>query len=591
MAASFTLAGLLPRALRSAWLRLGSRRAATRTTAEPWWKHSVIYEIYLRSFQDANGDGVGDLPGIIQRLDYLESLGVDAVWITPPYPSPQVDFGYDVSDYCSIDPRHGTLADFDRLIVESAKRGVRVLLDMVLNHTSNQHPWFLEAAHGRDSPHHDFYVWSDGRTAADGRRLPPNNWLSFFGGSAWEYVPAVDRFYYHKYFREQPDLNWRNAQVERAMFDAMRFWLERGVAGFRLDAITSLIEDAQLRDEPMIGGTNSYGDPLLDHIYTDNLPETHAVIRRLRAMVDTYPGRRVLIGETYLPRTADLDAWYGGAQHNELHLPMDTLVGLGSGLDAATFRRHLIEAATELHDSQPLLVFDNHDTVRSWDRFGDGMHDEQIARIIATLLLTSRAAVLLYQGEDIGQRTMTPQRLADVRDPMGIRGWPRERGRDGERTPMQWDDSNPQAGFTTNPLPWLPVAPDYRRVNVRSELADPDSLLNWHRHLIGMRRNYEALRSGRLVMLDADNRSVLTYARAADDGAIMVVSLNMSAVPQTICVDLASAGLAGSSLVTLLSSPSAVAAATVASPVTLPAYGAWVAAVRTPPAAAARGSG
>ena len=315
------------------------------------------------------------------------------------------DFGYDISDYRAIDPQFGTLADFDRLILEAAKRGIRVLLDMVLNHTSEQHPWFVEAARSRNSPHHDFYVWSDGRTDADGRRLPPNNWVSLFGGSAWEYVPAVDQFYYHKYYRQQPDLNWRNPEVERAMFGAMRFWLRRGVAGFRLDAITALFEDEQLRDEPVLGGTNEHGDPNLRHIYTDNLPETHRVIRRLRAMIDTYPGRRVLVGETYLPSTADLDAWYGGARHNELHLPMDTLVGLGSTLDAATFRQRLMEAATEIHDSQPLLVFDNHDRPRSWDRYGDGVHDEQIARIIATLLLTSRAAVLLYQGEEIGQRT------------------------------------------------------------------------------------------------------------------------------------------------------------------------------------------
>jgi alpha-glucosidase len=592
VSASLTLASLVPRSLRAVWPRFGPRRAAaTRAVpAEPWWKHSIIYEVYLRSFQDADGDGVGDLAGIVCRLDYLESLGVDAIWITPPYPSPQVDAGYDVSDYRAIDPRYGTLEDFDRVIVEAAKRGIRVLLDMVLNHTSDQHPWFLEAARARDCARHDFYVWNDGRTTADGTRLPPNNWLSLFGGTAWEYVPAVDRFYYHKYYREQPDLNWRNGEVEHAMFDIMRFWLERGVAGFRLDAITSLIEDAELRDEPELGGTNRHGDPNLDHIYTDNQPETHGVIRRLRSMVDTYPRRRVLIGETYLRRTADLDAWYGGAQHNELHLPMDTRVGLVSRLDAATIRRHLLEAACELHHSQPLLVFDNHDTARSFDRLGDGIHDQQIARIVATLLLTSRAAVLLYQGEEIGQRTATPQRVTDVRDPMGIRGWPREKGRDGERTPMQWDDSNPQAGFSTNPHTWLPVSSDYRLVNVRSELADPDSLLNWHRHLISMRRNYDALRSGRLVMLDTENRSVLTYARVADDGAIMVVSLNMSPTPQTITVDLTSAALAGSSLATLLSSPGSIADAAVGAPVTLPAYAAWVAAVCTPVRAAARGA-
>jgi alpha-glucosidase len=577
----------LARRLRRAWLQLAPRRAATSEpwAEDPWWKHSVIYEIYLRSFQDSSGDGIGDLNGLVQRLDYLDTLGVDAIWITPFYPSPQVDFGYDISDYRSIDARFGTLADFDRLVIECARRGIRVLIDMVLNHTSEKHPWFVEAARSRDSGRHDFYLWSDGRTAQDGKRLPPNNWVSLFGGSAWEYVPAVDQFYYHKYYRQQPDLNWRNPQVEAAMFDHLRFWLDRGVAGFRLDAITSLIKDAQLRDEPQLGGVNAQGDPNLGHIYTDNLPEIHGIMRRLRAMLDSYAGRRVLIGETYLARTEDLDAWYGGALHNELHLPMDTLVGLSSGLDARTFRRHLTEAATEIHDSQPLLVFDNHDRTRSWDRFGDGVHDAAIARIIAALLLTSRAAVLLYQGEEIGQRTAVPQRIEQVRDPLGIRGWPQDKGRDGERTPMQWDTS-PQAGFSTNPDTWLPVTADYPQVNVQSELADPDSLLNWHRHLIAMRRSYSALRSGRMVMLDPNHASVLTYARVSDDGSVILVALNMSSAPQTISVDLETVGLAGVSLATLLSSPVTIPHADCATPVTLPPYAAWVAAVRPHPARA-----
>ena len=580
MAEPLTHTHSLARLLRRATQRLRPRRAGAARGGDPWWKHSVIYEIYLRSFQDSDGDGVGDLGGVVQRLDYLESLGVDAIWITPLYPSPQADFGYDISDYRAIDPQFGTLADFDRLILETAKRGIRVLLDMVLNHTSEQHPWFVEAARSRNSPHHGFYVWSDGRTDADGRRLPPNNWVSLFGGSAWEYVPAVDQFYYHKYYRQQPDLNWRNPEVERAMFGAMRFWLRRGVAGFRLDAITALFEDEQLRDEPALGGTNEHGDPNLRHIYTDNLPDTHRVIRRLRAMIDTYPGRRVLVGETYLPSTADLDAWYGGARHNELHLPMDTLVGLGSTLDAPTFRQRLMEAATEIHDSQPLLVFDNHDRPRSWDRYGDGVHDEQIARIIATLLLTSRAAVLLYQGEEIGQRSNPPKRVEDVRDPMGISGWPRVKGRDGERTPMQWD-AGPQAGFSTSHHPWLPVAAGYERINVQSETADAGSMLNWHRHLIAMRRSYAALRSGLMVMLDPDNPSVLSYARVAEDGAAMVVALNMSATPQTLTVDLAAAGVACRHFATLLSSPPGITSVAAGGSVTLPPYAAWVAAVHT----------
>jgi len=554
-------------------------RAPTAANLDPWWKHAVIYEIYPRSFQDSNGDGIGDLNGITQRLDYLEALGVDAIWIAPMYPSPQVDFGYDISDYQNVDPKYGSLADFDRLLAEAGKRHIRILLDMVLNHTSDQHPWFLEAARSRDSPRHDFYVWNNGKSGPAGQRLPPNNWVSLFGGSAWQYLPAVDQFYYHMFYRQQPDLNWRNPQVEQAMFAAMGFWLDRGVAGFRLDAITTLFEDVALRAEPALGGNNAQGDPILSDLYTNNLPEVHGVIRRMRAMIDGYPGQRVLIGETYVPKTADLDPWYGGALHNELQLPMDTLVGLGSKLDASTFRQHLVEAATQLHHSQPLLVFDNHDNIRSWDRFGDGVHNDEIARIVAALLLTSRAAALLYQGEEIGQRTTTPTRVEEVRDPIGISGWPKEKGRDGERTPMQWDTSNAQAGFSTNPTTWLPVPPNYRTVNVQTEAADADSLLNWHRRLIALRRSNSALRSGRTVMLDQINVSVLTYARVGAHGETILVSLNMSPQPQSIALKAQAAGLSGTRCRTLLSSPGAIPDVRASQPVALPPFGAWVAAL------------
>jgi alpha-glucosidase len=554
--------------------------AQTATGSEPWWRDAVIYEIYPRSFQDSNGDGTGDLNGIARRLDYLQTLGVDAIWIAPIYPSPQVDFGYDVSDYQAVDPLYGTLADFDRLLGAARRRHMRVILDMVLNHTSDQHPWFLDAARARDSRHHDFYVWSAGKRDAAGHRQPPNNWVSLFGGSAWEFVPAVDEFYYHRFYRQQPDLNWRNPAVEQAMFAAMRFWLDRGVAGFRLDAVTELFEDAQLRDAPALGGINAQGDPNLSDLYTKNLPEVHGVMRRLRAMLDTYPGERVLIGETYLEKTADLDAWYGGAHHDELQLPMDTLVGLGNRLDANTFRQHLLESQTELHDSQPLLVFDNHDNIRSWDRFGDGEHDAQIARIVATLLLTVRATALVYQGQEIGQRTATPRRVEDVRDPLGIRGWPRDKGRDGERTPMPWDASNAQAGFSSNSHTWLPVTADYRSVNVQAQAADPDSLLNWYRRLIALRRSERALRGGRMVMLDPGNASVLTYARISADGEAVIVALNMSPRPQTLSLQLGQAGLRAGRLQTLLSSPGRLPDTLASHPQPLPPYAAWVAVLR-----------
>ncbi|HEY2274316.1 MAG TPA: alpha-glucosidase [Steroidobacteraceae bacterium] len=571
------LAACLP----AAWGAAPAQQAAPAAAAQavPWWRNAVIYEIYPRSFQDSNGDGIGDLNGITQRLDYLESLGVDAIWIAPCYPSPQVDFGYDISDYQAIDPAYGTLADFDRLLAEAGRHHIRILLDMVLNHTSDRHPWFVEAASSRSAPRHDFYVWNDGRTDAAGHRLPPNDWISLFGGSAWQLVPAVGQFYYHRFYRQQPDLNWRNPQVEQGMFAAMRFWLDRGVAGFRLDAITALLEDEQLRDEPVLGGTNAQGDPNLKEIYVDNLPGNHEVIRRLRAMIDSYPGERLLVGETYVARTAQLYPWYGGARHDELQLPMDTLIGLDRRLDADRFRRLLSEAQTELHGSQPLLVFDNHDNIRSWDRYGDGVHNAEIARIVAALLLTSRDAALLYQGEEIGQVTATPTRVEDVRDPIGITGWPKEKGRDGERTPMQWDTSNPQAGFSTNPHTWLPVTTNYRTVNAQTESADQESLLNWHRRLIALRRSSAALRDGRTVMLDRSNPNVLTYARVAPGGETLLVSLNMSGQPQTISLGLAAAGVHGTRLKTLLASPEPIAATAADRPVTLKPFAAWIAAV------------
>ena len=449
------------------------------TTDNTWWKHAVIYEIYPRSFQDSNGDGIGDLNGITERLDYLQALGVDAIWISPMYPSPQVDFGYDISDYENVDPQYGTLKDFDRLVAEAKKRNIRVILDMVLNHTSDKHKWFIESASSRTNKKRNWYVWNDGKPGPDGKPVPPNNWVSLFGGSAWEWMPRTKSFYYHRFYKQQPDLNWRNPEVEKAMFGAMQFWLNRGVAGYRLDAIPTLFEDTQLRDEPVLGGTNAQGDPNLNHVYTDNLPEVHGVIRRMRAMVakypDTkYPGDRVLIGETYLPNTAELDKWYGGAEKDELQLPMDMIVGFSNKLDANTFRKRISEVETQVHGSQPLLVFDNHDNIRSWERYGDGVHNTQIAKLIAAMLFTTRATALMYYGEELGMRTTTPTRVEDVKDPIGKTGWPKEKGRDGERTPMQWDATPPQAGFSTSATTWLPVASNYKTVNVQTELADPE---------------------------------------------------------------------------------------------------------------------
>jgi alpha-glucosidase len=550
------------------------------TSDSTWWKHAVIYEIYPRSFQDSNGDGIGDLNGITERLDYLQALGVDAIWISPMYPSPQVDFGYDISDYESVDLQYGTLKDFDRLVAEAGKRKIRVVLDMVLNHTSDKHKWFIESASSRTNAKRDWYVWSDGkdggRPGPDGKPVPPNNWVSLFGGSAWEYMPQTKSFYYHRFYKQQPDLNWRNPAVEKAMFGSMQFWLDRGVAGYRLDAIPTLFEDPQLRDEPVLGGVNAQGDPNLKNIYTDNLPEVHDVIRRMRAMVGRYSGDRLLIGETYLPNTAELDKWYGGTKKDELQLPMDMIVGFSNKLDAGMFRTRISEVETQVHGSQPLLVFDNHDNIRSWERYGDGVHNEAIAKLIATMLFTTRATALMYYGEELGMPTTTPTRVEDVKDPIGRTGWPKEKGRDGERTPMQWDASNPQAGFSTNAKTWLPVPANYKTINVQTELADPDSLLNWHKRLIAMRRELVALRDGGMVMVDTANPSVLSYVRTAPAGGhAVVVALNMTGQTQTISLDLSPAGIAQKAVRTLLTDDASLQGVS-STAMTLPPFASWV---------------
>ena len=568
--------------------------ATASQSAGPWWKHAVVYEIYPRSFQDSNGDGMGDLNGITSRLGYLQGLGVDAIWIAPMYPSPQVDFGYDISNYEAVDPQYGTLADMDHLIAEGKKHHVRIILDMVLNHTSDKHQWFIEASSSRTNPKHDWYCWNDGipadspgvtayqkRFEHDGR-VPPNNWVSGFGGSAWEWVPAVHQFYYHEFYKQQPDLNWRNPAVEKAMFGAMQFWLDRGVAGFRLDAIPNLFEDPLLRNNPELGGINAQGDPNLASTYTNNLPEVHDVIRRMRAMVAKYSGDRVLIGETYLPNTAELDKWYGGAAHDELHLPMDMLIGFHGNhdkLNADTFRQHIDEVETQIHGSQPLVVFDNHDNVRAIDRYGDGVHDDLINKVLATMLFTTKATSLMYYGEELGMHTTTPTRREDVRDPIGITGWPKEKGRDGERTPMQWT-AGPQVGFSTNPHTWLPIPPSYKTINVAVESKDPGSELDWFKQLIALRRDIPALHNGEMTMLDTNNPDVLSYMRSTGSGPAIVVAMNFTSTPKTISLDLTGSGVTGTMVKTLAADDDSLKSISTLSNITLPPYASWVASVQ-----------
>jgi alpha-glucosidase len=504
---------------------------------EVWWKHAVIYEIYPRSFQDSNGDGVGDLNGITERLDYLKDLGIDAIWIAPCYPSPQVDFGYDISDYQNIDPMYGTLADFDRLTAEANKRNIRVIMDAVLNHTSDKHAWFIESASSRTNPKADWYIWRDGK----GPGQPPNNWLSTFGHSAWQFERARNQYYYHYFYIQQPDLNWRNPQVETAIFNMLRFWLDRGVAGFRLDAIPTLFEDPTLKDEKVLPGKNKFGDPNEETKLQENLPEVHGVIRRMRAMINTYPNNRVLIGETYLPNIQELDKWYGGTKHDELQLPMDMQVGFEDKLDANQFRRRINDAETKIDGNQPLFVFDNHDNPRTAFRYGDGVHNKAIDKMLATILFTTRSTAMMYYGDEIEMPTTVPTSKDQVKDPIGITGWPKEKGRDGERTPMQWNNST-SAGFSTNPHTWLPVAPDYKTVNVEAESRDPQSMLNWYKKLIALRRTNTALHDGGMQMLETGNQQIVAWTRTAPDGKLVVVACNFAPDPQIVSLQSATSG-------------------------------------------------
>ena len=560
-------------------------KSTTQASERDWWKNAVIYEIYPRSFQDTNGDGIGDLNGITERLDYLQKLGVDAIWLTPVYPSPQVDFGYDISDFRNIDPQYGTPADFDRLVTEARKRHIRVIMDMVMNHTSDQHKWFLRSRSSRDNPYRDWYVWRDGKgETATGTGQPPNNWQSYFGHSAWQWGPTTHQYYYHKFYIQQPDLNWYNPEVHEAFKDIMRFWLKRGVGGFRFDAITDLFEDPKLTDEGVVKDMNgkpvinAYGDPQLDESKTNNQPGVHEVMQEMRAAMDkfdsdAFPGTRVLIGETYLPNIAELAKMYGSADKPEFHLPMDTQVGMINKLDVTEFRDKLIEAETQIDANIPLLLFDNHDNPRIDMRYGDGVHDTDIERVISTILFASRGAALFYYGDEIGMKTTPPTRKQDVKDPIGITGWPKEKGRDGERTPMQWN-ATANAGFTTG-KPWLPVPPSAATINVAAEQDDPGSLFNWYCTLIRLKKTVPAFENGTNIMLDTGNTRVLSWMRQAPGAPQVVVSVNFTAQPQTVDLTIGGVGIEPRRLKTLLKSPGAADPASLKS-ISLGPYGVYI---------------
>jgi alpha-glucosidase len=481
--------------------------------SEPlWWQRGIVYQIYPRSFQDSNSDGIGDLRGICSRLEYLHWLGVDAIWISPIYPSPMADFGYDVADYRGVDPIFGSLAEFDEMIAKAHELGLRVILDFVPNHTSDQHPWFRESRSSRHNPKRDWYIWHD--AAEDG--APPNNWLSSFGGSGWEWDEHTGQYYYHAFLKEQPDLNWRNPHVRHAMYDVLRFWLARGVDGFRVDVIWHLIKDAQFRNNPINPGYEPHDPSVRQYlqIYSADRPEVHSVISEMRDVIDEYEGR-LLIGEIYLP-IERLVAYYGEGLRGA-HLPFNFQL-IESPWNAQSIHRMIREYEDALpHGGWPNWVLSNHDQKRIASRIGV---DE--ARVAAMLLLTLRGTPTLYYGDEIGmERVYIPPE--EVHDP-----WEKNEpglgvGRDPSRTPMQWDGS-PYAGFS-NVEPWLRLAEDYKVRNVQVTRDDPQSILNLYRRLIELRRQHPALTLGSYRTLEAHDH-VLVYERHYGEDEL-IIALNL----------------------------------------------------------------
>ena len=436
---------------------------------------------------------------------------------------------------------YGTLADFERLAKEAKARGIRIILDFVVNHTSDQHPWFIDSRSSRNSAKRDWYVWRDGKAPGS----PPNNWNSTFGGPAWTLDPNTGQYYYHFFYPQQPDLNWRNPAVREAMFDVTRWWYQRGVAGFRLDAVNALFEDPALQDNPVLPGLNKFGDPNEENRYNSDLAEVHGVLRGLRALADEYGA--VLIGETWTKDIGGLKQYYGD-HSNELQMPMDLMFTTINKLSPPEFRRQI--ASVDAAGGWPVYVISNHDIMRSYVRYGDGVHNDAIAKLMAALYLTLRGTPIMYYGEEIGMENNDPVRKEDVKDPIGRTGWPQEKGRDGERTPMQWD-ATANAGFSSS-APWLPIPPSYRAHNVASELKDSSSILNVYRQLLRLRRGNAALREGEYVALNEDDPNVLSYLRKYKNQAVLV-ALNMSDSAQVVKFDLAPMGFSGKSARTLLS--------------------------------------
>jgi alpha-glucosidase len=489
----------------------------------PWWREAIIYQVYPRSYLDTNGDGVGDLPGITQKLDYIASLGVDIVWLSPFFKSPMKDFGYDISDYCDVDPLFGTLADFDALIARAHQLGLKIMIDQVMSHTSDAHPWFVESRSSRDNPKSDWYVWAE--PLADGN--PPNNWLSVFGGSAWQWDTRRKQYYMHNFLASQPDLNFHNPEVQQAQLDALRFWLARGVDGVRMDACNFHFHDRQLRSNPpatkadnmMATDVNPYG--MQAHLHDKTQPENLAYLARVRALLDEYGA--ISIGEVGADDALAVMADYtsGG---DKLHMAYSFNL-LTPDFSAAHIRTQVEDFEARVRGGWASWSVGNHDTIRVMTRWGGPHPSPALARLVLAMQASLKGTPCLYQGDELAlTEADVPYEL--LQDPYGIAFWPEFKGRDGCRTPMPWTTSRPNAGFTSG-TPWLPVAAPHVAAAVSSQEQDPDSPLNFARRFIAWRRRQPQLTRGEIAFFDAPE-PVLALRRDLAGAPAMLAAFNLS---------------------------------------------------------------
>ena len=484
-----------------------------------WWRGAVIYQIYPRSFLDTNGDGVGDLPGIIQRLDYVASLGVDAIWIAPFFRSPMADFGYDIADYRDVDPLFGTLDDFDRLLAKAHSLGLKVMIDQVLSHTSDQHAWFKASRENQDNAKADWYVWADAKP--DGSA--PNNWLSIFGGSAWKWEPRRGQYYLHNFLSSQPDLNFHHPDVRAAVLDNVRFWLDKGVDGLRLDAINFCFHDRQLRDNPpkpkekRVGRGFSPDNPYAFqyHLYNNTQPENLDFLGELRNLLDRYP-TAVTLGEISSEDSLATMAEY--TRDHRLHMGYSFEL-LSSDFSAAYIRHTVEQLEAQMHDGWPCWAISNHDVERVLTRWGNGNASPRLANLLTAMLCSLRGSVCVYQGEELGL-TEAEVPFESMRDPYGIAFWPNFKGRDGCRTPMPWNGGT-FAGFSQTD-PWLPIDENHKALAVAHQEADPDSVLQGFRRFMQWRAKQPALRWGDIQFLDTPE-PVLAFVRSHGSEKVLAV--------------------------------------------------------------------